>query len=137
LTTPSFEFLPHPELGYVHIIVHGKMTAPDAASARQRMQADCPRLNRLWDFRQADLTAWTADDMRMFNEMIMMNEGGGPKVRIAGLVARDVDFGVARMYESITKDSFPLEGAVFRDEAQAVAFVTDIAPADQPGAPTQ
>ncbi|HEX7880904.1 MAG TPA: hypothetical protein VF720_15945 [Candidatus Eisenbacteria bacterium] len=129
MMTSTFEFLAHPELGYVHIVVHGKMTAPDAASARGRMHTEYPRLNRLWDFRHADLTAWTADDMRMFNETIMMNEGATTKVRIAGLVARDVDFGVARLYESITKDSFPIEGAVFRDEAQAVAFVTNIAPA--------
>jgi hypothetical protein len=119
----TFEYRAHPELGYLHIIVHGKMTAPDAAQARAHAQTNHPRLNRLWDFRQADLTAWTADDMRMFNEMIKLNEGGGAEVRIAALVSRDVDFGVARMYESISADGFIKEGAVFRDEAAAIEFV--------------
>jgi len=127
--TSTFEYLAHPELGYVHIIVHGKMTAPDASQARKHAQTDFPRLNRLWDFRQADLTAWTADDMRMFNEMIMLSEGGGPNVRVAALVSRDVDFGVARMYESISAGDFIKDGAVFRDEAAALAFVTVTKPA--------
>jgi hypothetical protein len=122
-SSSRYEYRAFPDQGYVHILVRGKMTAPDAVEMRRHLVAEHPTLNRLWDFRLADLTAWTADDMRMFNEMIMLNEGRGAPIRVAALVARDVDFGVARMYESISAEQLDTQGGVFRDEEKALAFV--------------
>ena len=120
----TFAIEPHPEDSYVRIRVRGRLTAPETRQTRARVIADHPGLHRLWDFLEADLTAWSGDDMRMFIEVIARSEPGDPTTRVAALVSREVDYGQARMFESLSCGTLPEQGKVFRNESEAIRWVS-------------
>ena len=123
MTGTSFSIERDPDAAYVRIRVRGKMTAPEAREARGRVLLEHPGANRLWDFREADLTAWTIDDMRMFIDVINRKEPDEYNVRVAALVARDIDYGLARMFEQLSAGLMLVKGGVFREEQDAIAFL--------------
>lgn len=115
---------PHLDDHYIRIQVHGKLTAPETLGARTRVIAEHPGFHRLWDFLAADLSAWSGDDMRMFIELLRRTDRLDPTVRVAALVSREVDYGQARMFESLSAETLPGHWKVFRDEADAIHWVS-------------
>ena len=53
---------------------------------------------RLWDARNADLTGLTREDFRLIGDAARATELSSPGVRVAFLVARDVDFGIGQAF---------------------------------------
>ncbi|TPW15252.1 MAG: hypothetical protein FD129_931 [bacterium] len=120
----TFTLEPHPGEGFVRIRAQGRLTAPDMLEMLEKLTTEHPGLNRLWDFRQVDLTSWTLDDMRMYIDVLVRRAPGSPIVRVAGLVSRDIDFELARMFEELAAGTLPVVGAVFREDAEAIRWVS-------------
>jgi len=115
---------PHLDDHYIRIRVRGKLTAPETLGARTQVVAEHPGFHRLWDFLDADLSAWTGDDMRMFIDLLRRTDRLDPTVRVAALVSREVDYGRASLFKSLSADTLPGHWKVFRDEADAVHWVS-------------
>lgn len=124
MNEPSIVLEAEPARGFVRLRVRGRLTMHDAGRAQAEAIKTHAGLARLWDFREADLTAWSAEDMRSFDETARSREDGTHRVRVAALVSRDVDYGLARMYELLSESGGPGERAVFRDEASAEQWIS-------------
>ncbi len=77
---------------------------------------------RLWDVRKTDLTGLTGDDMRRIGNAVVAGKLFSPGSRAAILVARDVDFGISRMYLSSEEEDLGTT-QVFRDPESAEAWL--------------
>ena len=125
--SPATEFFvePDPIRGFVRIRVRGKLAMQEVQRSQAEVSAAHPRLHRLWDLREADIGDWTAAAIRSAIEAMAARTFGeqGVGIRVAGLMTRDLDFGVGRMFESMATDALPMRGAVFRDEARAMEWL--------------
>jgi len=83
-----------------------------------------PGADIIWDFRKVESEALSADQLR---EMVAFVAGiadvRGINYKVAIVVERNVDFGLARMYE-VFADDLPCELRVFRDLADAANWMT-------------
>ena len=77
-------------------------------------------LNVLWDLRGAVLTAFSSSDVGRVVDVVRGNWTGA---RAALVVARDADFGTARMYELQHDRTASGKIRVFRDLEEAKAWV--------------
>jgi hypothetical protein len=116
---------PDAERGFVRIRVTGRFEMAEAARRQGEVAATYPRMHRLWDLREANLAAWTAPEIRLGIDEIAgrTSEGAGEGLRVAGLVTRDLEFGVTRMFESMAGGKLPMRYAVFRDEERAIEWL--------------
>jgi len=121
----SISIEPDDTRGFVRIRVRGRLAMSEAQRRQAEVAAAHPRLHRLWDFLEADLTEWTGREIRAGIDAIAARTppAAGEGLRVAALVARDLDFGVARMFESMASGKLPMRYAVFRDEARAVEWL--------------
>ena len=69
----------------------------------------------LWDLREASLAEFTADEVRRVIELVRNNWATEGTPRAALVVAREVDFGMARMYELQLSDLSTGRVQVFRN----------------------
>ncbi len=76
---------------------------------------------RLWDLRGADLSALRSLDIEDFAEL--SRSQGTLRRRIAVVVTTDLQYGLTRMYESFHGETPHAAIAVFRDEAEARAWL--------------
>ncbi len=109
--------------GVVRIVVEGLLRYDEALELVRRVQRRYPAKPRFWDWRRADLTEWTIEQMRTLQGQIVGSEPT-PGVRVAAVVARDVDYGISRMFEALVPNGHPVTYRVFRDPAQALRWVT-------------
>jgi len=77
----------------------------------------------LWDVRAADLSQIKGGEVRGIVEYVMTHRGAPPGTRTAILVARDLDFGLARMAEQQLEAKSPSDVTVFRDMDEAMAWL--------------
>jgi hypothetical protein len=82
-----------------------------------------PDRNALWDLREAELTGFTADEVRRIVELVGTRWGGGGVARAALVVSRTADFGMARMYELQLTAQPEGRIQVFRDIDQAWSWL--------------
>jgi len=82
-----------------------------------------PDMNVLWDIREADVFSFFSADVQAIRDFVSKHWGTGGKSKAALVVVRDVDFGLARMYQilSESKTSSPIQ--VFRDYDEAFQWV--------------
>jgi hypothetical protein len=111
--------------GFVRIRARGRLAMNEAQKCQAEVAAAHPRLHRLWDFREADLSDWSGAQIRAGIDAIAArtSDAEGMGLRVASLVANDLDFGVSRMFESMAAGALPMRYAVFRDEARAVEWL--------------
>ncbi len=83
-----------------------------------------PDKDVVWDLRDADLTAFSTDDIKSVSGLVKQNWGTSSSSRAALVVSRDVDFGLARMYEQLLDNGSTGEVTVFRDYDEAIAWLT-------------
>jgi hypothetical protein len=82
-----------------------------------------PAMNALWDVRDASTADISLEDVRKIAQLV---SGRRPKEglsRVALVVSRDVDFGLARMYEMKLEDVAHSEVRVFRDIEEALTWL--------------
>ena len=101
----------------------GLITVAEAARAFERLAAH-PQYRdgvaRLWNVRKAEFSKITSDDIRQISQAARATLSN-PRARVALLVARDVDFGISRMYQSTAGETLPMQ--VFRDLESAEAWL--------------
>ncbi len=73
----------------------------------------------LWDVRNASLAELTRGEFRRITLALPGFEGSGPKEALAILTSRDVDYGVARMFEMTEGPLLDTLVRVFRDAVAA------------------
>ena len=73
----------------------------------------------LWDLRGAELHKFSKQDIRLIADFVTKNRGAPPGTCAALVVARDLDFGLARMYEQMLTASTDVRVMVFRDLDEA------------------
>ena len=74
----------------------------------------------VWDFRSAQIAIDTPH-VRELARFILGSQPTPPPPRVAFVTARNVDFGMARMFEAL-REQPPTEVHVFRDYDEAVAW---------------
>ena len=115
-----------PETGRVTLTATGSIEVRNLQEALREMTEAPefrPGADIVWDFRKAesqDLSAERLRDLVTFVAGIQDVRGTGYKVAI--VVARNVDFGLARMYEAFS-DELPCELRVFMSLEDAQAWM--------------
>ena len=83
-----------------------------------------PGMNALWDFRNASLSSLSSNDLE---KMIIFMERNIPQrgidYKLAGVVSKDVDYGISRMFDAYA-ENLPLKKRVFRDYDEAIKWLS-------------
>ena len=79
-----------------------------------------PRIRMLWDLRDAQFTL-SSSEVRAVAEFAKLNSPFSD-LRMAFVVARDLEFGLIRMFE-VFRDNGKARTAVFRDRQEALAWL--------------
>jgi hypothetical protein len=80
----------------------------------------------VWDFRSARFD-FEIPDIHELAAFVLGHQPASPPSRVAFVTARDVDFGMARMFEVFREDP-ATEFRVFRDYHEAVAWARALEP---------
>jgi hypothetical protein len=83
-----------------------------------------PGKDVLWDLQDADLTAFSSADIKHISGLVKQHWGKSSSSRAALVVSRDVDFGLARMYEQLLDTGSTGVVRVFRDYEKAIDWLT-------------
>jgi hypothetical protein len=113
------------ENGIVLTTFKGDVTPEDVRSYRAAVRADPlahPGLLALVDCREASTLFSTPDLKALAAEAVALYARTAVRQRCAVLVASDVAFGLARMYEVLLKDT-PIDLEFFRDPEQAMSWL--------------
>lgn len=82
-----------------------------------------PLLNEIADLRQADMSAVTAESLRQVADIVAsITAEDGRTFKTAVIAERDLPYGIARMYGSIS-DGSGEETRVFRKESEALSWL--------------
>ena len=74
----------------------------------------------VWDFREAEFDV-SSSDIHEVAQFISNHQPATPPARVAWVTPRDVDFGLARMFEVFREDPRTVF-RVFRDDEEAVSW---------------
>jgi hypothetical protein len=117
------------EKGIVYTTVTGELTLEEIAADIAGLTSDPsfrPDMPRLFDLRGVTKLL-TADEMARLAQTLRSSPGSKPSRR-ALLVGSDLSFGMFRMFTALA-DGGDVENRVFRDEAEARAWVEQAAAA--------
>ena len=80
----------------------------------------------VWDFREARFDL-SSSDIRKIAQFIVRHQPATPPSRVAFIAPRDIDYGLARMFEVFREDP-RTEFRVFRDYDEAVYWARSLEP---------
>lgn len=83
-----------------------------------------PDQDVLWDVLNANLSAFSVDDIRQVTQLVKDNWGTSEKSRAALVVARDLDFGLTRMYQQLLEGQSLGEVRIFRNIDEAIEWLS-------------
>lgn len=112
--------------GVATVILNGRVTGPVVARAIEHLKSFPryrPGMPQLWDAVQADLSRLTRADFRSIARAAKDSGSSTRRTRVAVLVVREVDFGVARMFEMTEGSDLLPAIQVFRDPAAAMDWL--------------
>lgn len=117
----NFEIRTRPYGKFVEGICRGAVTGAsmvEAIAAMRQVDGYIDGLNALWDFRAADLSSVSAEDMNLILDFMEQT----PKrrsVRVAVLILKDVDFLLLRLWHAVSTSRYGQKTRVFyrRDDA--------------------
>lgn len=100
----------------------GRLTLEEIREAAETVWTafEGPRIRVLWDLRDAQFTL-SLDDIRALAEYAKQNSPFS-QLRMAFVVARDLEFGLVRMFEA-HREAENARTAVFRDRQQALGWL--------------
>lgn len=99
--------------------------ALEGATALWRTRA-WPGRSAVWDFRAAEFDV-SESDVREIARFVLENQPESAPSKVAFVTERDVDFGMARMFEVYREDS-RTDFRVFRDYDEAIRWARSLAP---------
>lgn len=108
--------------GVAVVTCSGLLRFDDARQAAEELwkAPDWPGVSAVWDFRASQFDV-SASDVREIARFILAHQREPPPERMTFVAPRDVDFGLARMFEAFRYDprtSF----CVFRDHYEAIVW---------------
>lgn len=108
----------------------GALDRDDARDAAQALWSTGAWSGRcaLWDFRGARFDV-SPDDVRGIAMFILRHQPDPPPAKMAFVVDRDVDYGMARIFEVFREDP-RTEFRVFMDFEEAIAWAHSLDPGD-------
>ncbi len=119
--------------GIATIILAGEPEWRDVAAAFDRVLGDVdfePGMGTLWDLRDASMHALSGADVRRIVAHAGRHRERRGRGRVALVVERDIDFGMARMFELFAAEQLPTPVMVFRNVGDARRWLAH--PPDQP-----
>lgn len=115
-----------PDHKVVLVRAEGAVGDADLLDLARRLAAD-PRVrsgvHELVDVRDADLSAVSSEALREMAATFAAHDTGPTGARIAVVAWRDAAYGLSRMYQAYRGDEIPAELSVFRDMAEARAWL--------------
>jgi hypothetical protein len=108
------------EKNIAYIRLSGKLTkeiilhAFDSSVADEKYKKG---MGRLWDFRDADLSALTHETISEMAQYSLRFPPGVGDVKVAFLTGRDLEYGLSRMFELVSRAKTPIR--VFRSIEEA------------------
>ena len=84
----------------------------------------------VWDLRAAQFDL-SSSDVREMASFVLANQREEPPAKMTFVVARDVDFGMSRMFQAF-RDDPPTAFRVFRDYEEAIRWARSPAQTDKP-----
>jgi len=111
-----------PDSGLASIVCSGALGAEQAREGVSALWAhpDWNGVAAVWDFREAQFDMSTGD-ARAIALFVLQNQRPAPPARVAFVTRRDVDFGLARVFE-VHREQRDTEFRVFRSFEEAVAW---------------
>ena len=109
--------------GFVRIRVRGPVSATELKQLCRRVVESDPCQNRLWDYRDADLTQLSARDLSDIAAYVASCEPAPRDQREALLVTRTIEFGISRMFGMLSESRPGVRFSVFRDKDAAELWV--------------
>lgn len=99
---------------------HDILTAFDVAVSDKNYT---PGMGRLWDFRDADLSALNAGVISAMAQYSLQFPPGINDVKVAFVTSRDLEYGLGRMFEMMSKANTPIR--VFRQMNEAERWMIE------------
>jgi hypothetical protein len=117
-----------PETGMAIATCSGILGVGDAQEGAKALWKAPGWLGRsaVWDFREAQFDL-SYSDLLTIAQFIFSNQPATPPLKIAFVTQRDVDFGMARMFEAFRED-LHTEFRVFRDCEEAIYWARSLEP---------
>ena len=115
-----FEIRTRPDGLFVEGICHGAVTGASMVKAIAEM---------LWDFREADLSAISAEDMQLMLDYMEQT----PKrrsVRIAILARKDADFLLLKLWRAVSANRYGQETKLFSNHEEACQWLEESGSSD-------
>lgn len=115
-----------PDTGLRVHVMTGRLTYAEVRDTLEELYARPdfdPTMNALWDLREAVLTDISSDDVRKIAQLVRGRPPIGVSSRVALVVSRDADFGMARMYGAQLDGAAQSGFRVFRDVDEATTWV--------------
>jgi hypothetical protein len=104
--------------------VKGKASFDDAVATIRDFYSTNPTSNVVWDFREGTLVALSSKEIESIAELTSALSKNRTVGKTAGIVARDVDFGISRMFQSLVEvKGYRPEVRVFHDEKEALDWI--------------
>jgi hypothetical protein len=112
--------------GPVLLIASGEITGKEIIQALQNLLNDPdfkPNIDSIWDFRSVTTRLIDAQEITdLINFVRTIQEKRGRDYRVAIIVTRDMDYGLARMFEVHSQD-LPFQVRIFEDLEQAKSWL--------------
>lgn len=107
----------------------GPITGKDIIQALQDLVQDPdfkPDIDSIWDFRSVTTRLIDAQEITdLINFIRTVQEKRGRNYRVAILVSRDMDYGLARMFE-VHSQNLPFQVRIFEDLEQARSWLNPL-----------
>jgi hypothetical protein len=117
-----------PETGMAIATCSGILRLNDAQAGALALWKTPGWLGRssVWDFREAQFVL-SCSDTQEIAKFIFHNQPATPPLKVAFVIQRDVDFGMARVFEVFRQDP-STEFRVFRDYEEAICWARSLEP---------
>ena len=116
----------HPELNLLHSRYSGVVTGADIRGNMKKIRQHPdfkPGLKRLVDLTAASAFDYNVSEAVTLSEEVGQHYSGDENVRCAYLAPTSLQFGMARMFESLLSEHAPMDIGVFRDQEGARQFL--------------
>lgn len=116
----SFHF--EPQTGMAIVTCSGELRASDAKEGVVTLwnDPDWGGKSAVWDFRTAQFVV-TPAEIQEIADFVLSNQPATPPERVAFVTGREVDFGLARMFDAFRRDP-RTDFRVFRDYEEALRW---------------